>query len=122
MRIDQFLWSIRQFKSRNLASSWCKKNNIKINNILVKPSKEVVINDTLQIRKNQIWRTYRITDIRAGRMGPKLVNLYISETTDKYILDRENLKKLSYRIERDPGKGRPTKKERREIDDLNKKN
>ena len=110
MRIDQFLWCIRQFKSRNLASSWCKKSNIKINNILVKPSKEVVINDTLQIRKNQIWRTYRITDIPAGRMGPKLVNLYISETTDKYILDRENLKKLSYRIERDPGKGDQLKK------------
>ena len=89
--------------------------------MLVKPSKEVIINDTLQIRKNQMWRTYRITDIPRGRMGPKLVNLYISETTDKYILDRENLKKLSFRIERDPGKGRPTKK-RREIDDLNKKN
>ena len=122
MRIDQFLWCVRQFKSRNLASSWCKKSNIKINNILVKPSKEVIINDTLQIRKNQMWRTYRITDIPEGRMGPKLVNLYISETTDKYILDRENLKKLSCRIERDPGKGRPTKKERREIDDFNKKN
>jgi len=122
MRIDQFLWCVRQFKSRNLASSWCKKSNIKINNILVKPSKEVIINDTLQIRKNQMWRTYRITDIPVGRIGPKLVNLYISETTDKYILDRENLKKLSCRIERDPGKGRPTKKERREIDDLNKKN
>jgi len=122
MRIDQFLWCVRQFKSRNLASSWCKKSNIKINNILVKPSKEVIINDTLQIRKNQIWHTYKITDIPMKRMGPKLVNLYLSETTDKYILERENLKKLSCRIERVPGKGRPTKKERREIDDLNKKN
>ena len=122
MRIDQFLWCVRQFKSRNLASSWCKKSNIKINNMLVKPSKEVIINDTLQIRKNQIWRTYKITDIPMGRMGPKLVNLYIDETTDKYILDKENLKKLSCRIERLQGKGRPTKKERREIDDLNKKN
>ena len=121
MRIDQFLWCVRKFKSRNLASSWCKKNNIKINNMLVKPSKEVVINDKLHIRKNQIWRTYKITDIPMGRMGPKLVNLYISETTDKDILDRENLKKLSFKIERDQGKGRPTKKERREIDDLNKK-
>ena len=122
MRIDQFLWCVRQFKSRNLASSWCKKSNIKINDMLVKASKEVIINDTLHVRKNQIWRTYKIIDIPKGRMASKLVNLYLSETTDKHILDRENLKRLSCRIERIPGKGRPTKKERREIDDLNKKN
>ena len=60
-----------------------------------------------------MWRTYRITDIPAGRMGPKLVNLYISETTDKYILDRENLKKLSCRIERDQEKETNKKRKKR---------
>lgn len=122
MRIDQFLWCVRLFKSRNLACSECKKGNTKINDILVKPSKEVIIGDIIQIRKNQVWCKYKITEIPINRLGPKLVNLYLTEITEQYILDKENLKRLSFKIQRSPGKGRPTKKERRKIDDFDKKN
>ena len=122
MRIDQFLWCVRQFKSRNLATSGCKKGDIKINNKSVKPSKEVMISDMLQIRKNQVWHKYKIIGFPISRMGPKFLNLYLEETTERFILEEENLKKLSFKIQRSPGKGRPTKKERRKIDNFDKKN
>ena len=122
MRVDQFLWCVRQFKSRNLASSGCKKGSVKINSKLVKPSKEVMINDILQVRKNQAWHKYKIVEFPVSRVGPKFVNLYLKETTEKHILEKENFKNLAFKIQRNYAKGRPTKKERRKIDDFDKKN
>lgn len=122
MRVDQFLWCIRKFKSRNLASISCKKNDVKVNDKIIKPSKEIVINDKIKIRKNQVWREYQIIAFPKNRVGPKLVNLYFKEITDKSIIEKENIKKFSFGVKRDSGKGRPTKKERREIDGLDLKN
>ena len=122
MRVDQFLWCVRKFKSRNLASISCKKSDIQVNDKIIKPSKDIIINDKIKIRKNQVWREYKIIAFPKNRVGPKLVSLYFKEITDIIIIEKENIKKFSFGIKRDSGKGRPTKKERREIDGLDLKN
>ena len=122
MRVDQFLWCVRKFKSRNLASISCKKSDIQVNDKIIKPSKDIIINDKIKIRKNQVWREYKIIAFPKNRVGPKLVSLYFKEITDISIIEKENIKYFSFGIKRDSGKGRPTKKERREIDGLDLEN
>jgi ribosome-associated heat shock protein Hsp15 len=118
MRIDQYLWFIRIFKSRNTASNACKSREIKINNQPVKPSREVLPLDIVQVRRDQFWRTYKVTDLPLSRLSAKLVGLYHTEITDISILNQKELKGLSAKVIRDEGTGRPTKKERREIDEI----
>ena len=118
MRIDQYLWFIRIFKSRNTASNACKSRKIKINNQPVKPSREVLPLDIVQVRRDQFWRTYKVTDLPLSRLSAKLVGLYHTEITDISILNQKELKGLSAKVIRDEGTGRPTKKERREIDEI----
>ena len=118
MRIDQFLYNVRQFKSRNIASNTCKNGHIKVNDQLVKPSREVIPTDIVKVRKNQIWRTFEILSMPKNRISAKLVDLYCIEKTENSILETESLRKLSYNVFREQGKGRPTKKERREIDSI----
>ncbi len=118
MRIDQFLWCIRLFKSRNMASSACRKGQVQINNQSVKPSRALIPTDQIQLRKNQIWRSFEVLDLPKTRVGAKLVGLYCIETTPNSVLEQEELQRLSAQITRDRGTGRPTKKERRTIDDL----
>ena len=118
MRIDQYLWFIRIFKSRNTASNACKSRKIKINNQPVKPSREVLPLDIVQVRRDQFWRTYKVTDLPLSRLSAKLVGLYHAEITDISILNQKELKGLSAKVIRDEGTGRPTKKERREIDEI----
>ena len=118
MRIDQYLYNIRQFKSRSIASNACKNGNIQINDKLVKPSKEVVPTDLVKIRKNQIWKIFEIFSLPKNRISAKLVGLYCIEKTEISILEIESTRKLSSNVFREQGKGRPTKKERREIDNI----
>ena len=87
MRIDQYLWCIRLYKSRNIANSVCKKGMIKLNGQKVKPSREILPLDYIEIRKEQIWRKFQILDIPKTRMGAKLVSLYIIERTDPSVFE-----------------------------------
>ena len=87
--------------------------------LLVKPSREVVPTDIVKFRKNQIWRTFEILSMPKNRISAKLVDLYCIEKTENSIIEIESLRKLSSNIFREQGKGRPTKKERREIDNIN---
>jgi len=118
MRVDQYLFNVRQFKSRNIASHACKNGHIQINDKLVKPSREVVPTDLIKIRKNQIWKTFEVFGLPKNRINAKLVGLYCIEKTDNSILEIESIRKLSSNVFREQGKGRPTKKERREIDNV----
>ena len=118
MRIDQYLWCIRLFKSRNLASTICKKGQVKVNGQKVKPSREVLPLDRIEIRKDQLWRTFEILDIPKSRMGAKLVALYVIEKTDPSIFEHQELQNLSSTFQREEGSGRPTKKDRRDLDEL----
>ena len=117
MRIDQFLWNIRYFKSRSQSTDACKKGKIKLNNKIIKPSKEIGIGEIIEIKKKQNNFKIKILDIPKKRVGPKISNLYFEDLTDYSILKKNHMTNISKKIERTE-KGRPTKKQRREIDNF----
>jgi len=117
MRIDKYLWTVRYFKTRSLATEACKKGRVKINDSNVKPAKEVYVGEKLNVRKNQINYQLEVLDIPKNRVGAKLVDLYRKDTTPSSEFDAQNLLKLSKDYYRKKGTGRPTKKDRRDIEE-----
>ncbi|MDB4297204.1 RNA-binding S4 domain-containing protein [Flavobacteriaceae bacterium] len=117
MRIDKFLWTIRVFKTRSIATEACKKGHVKINKDKVKPSKDIFIGEFIQVRKNQINYELKVLDIPVSRVGAKLVDLYRKDITPKEAFEHTDLLKFSKDYYRKKGVGRPTKKDRRDIDD-----
>ncbi|MDO7171676.1 RNA-binding S4 domain-containing protein [Mariniflexile sp. AS56] len=117
MRIDKYLWCVRYYKTRTIATTACKKGQVRVNKEIVKPSRDVYAQDVIELRKNQI--TYRLTvnDVPESRVGAKLVDLYRTDTTPKEQFDAQELLKYSKDYYRKKGVGRPTKKDRRDIDD-----
>ena len=116
MRIDKFLWAIRFYKTRNIAADAIKKHHVRINGIIAKPSKEVYGGDELEIRKNQITYKILVLDLPKSRVGAKLVPQYIKDQTPKEAFENIELQKLAQDYYRKKGTGRPTKKDRRELD------
>ena len=117
MRVDQYLWCLRYYKTRNQASLGCKQGHVKIGDQLVKPSREVIIGDKIKVRKNQIWHKLIVMDIPKSRLGAKLVDIYRENITPDDAFDQLNIQNLSKVPKREKGTGRPTKKDRREMDD-----
>lgn len=117
MRIDKFLWSIRFYKTRIIATEEIKKNRVAIGESVVKSSKEVKEGDIIKIRKNQIDYKIKVIQIPKSRMGAKLVPLHIKDVTDKEQYEMLKMRKMSQDYYRNRGEGRPTKKDRREMDD-----
>ncbi len=116
IRIDVFLWSVRLYKTRKLAAEACKNERILIDELPVKPSRLVKIGDVFNAKKNPIIYVYKIKEILKKRVGAKLVDKYLEDLTDKEELESILLNKKSAYIKREKGKGRPTKKERRDIE------
>lgn len=117
MRVDKFLWCVRYFKTRSIATEACKQGKIRVNDAIVKPSREVYPSDKVMVRKNQINYLIDILDLPANRVGAKLINLYINDITPKEEFEKLDLLKYSQDYYRKKGTGRPTKKDRRDIDD-----
>ncbi|MFD0932545.1 RNA-binding S4 domain-containing protein [Psychroflexus salinarum] len=118
MRVDKYLWAVRYFKTRSIATNACKKGHVKIGGESVKPSRNVYPTDKVEIRKNQINYQIEILDLPKSRVGAKLVNIYCIDITPKENLEKLDLLKYSQDYYRKKGAGRPTKKDRRELDDL----
>lgn len=116
MRIDKYLWCVRYYKTRNQASIACKKGHVKVNDAITKPSREVYISDSITIRKNQINYKIKVNDIPPNRVGAKLVDIYRIDLTLKSEFEAQELLKYSKDYYRKKGTGRPTKKDRRSID------
>lgn len=116
MRIDKYLWCVRYYKTRNQASIACKKGHVKVNDAITKPSREVYISDSITIRKNQINYKIKVNDIPPNRVGAKLVDIYRIDLTPKSEFEAQELLKYSKDYYRKKGTGRPTKKDRRSID------
>ena len=116
MRIDKYLWCVRYFKTRNIATTACKKGQVKVNDAAVKPSREVYPTDQLIVRINQVNYQLTVQDIPPSRVGAKLVDIYRTDTTPKSEFEAQELLKYSKDYNRQKGEGRPTKKDRREID------
>ncbi len=116
MRIDKYLWCIRYYKTRNVAAQAVKKGQVRINGSVVKASREVYQMDTIQLRKNQIDYQLTVLDIPESRVGAKLVDIYRKDNTPKEAFQNNELLKLAKDHYRKKGLGRPTKKDRRDID------
>ena len=116
MRIDKFLWCVRLFKTRSLATEQVKLGKVLSKNEELKPSKELKIGEEIQIKRGPVVFSYKVLAFPKARQGPKLVSAYLQETTNeeekrKWLLLQEQLK-----LTRERGTGRPTKKDRREMD------
>lgn len=116
MRIDKYLWCVRYFKTRSIATDACKKGHVRVNDAQVKPSREVYPTDKIEVRKNQVNYTLQVLDIPPNRVGAKLVDIYRKNTTSKEAYEHLELLKYSKDYYRKKGIGRPTKKDRRDID------
>ncbi len=116
MRIDKYLWCVRYYKTRSIATQACKKGAIKVNNSIVKPSREIFSGDTISVRKNQINYSLKVLDTPERRLGAKLVDLFRKDTTPKEAFERTILLKYSKDYFRKKGTGRPSKKDRRDLE------
>ncbi len=117
MRIDKYLWSVRYFKTRNMASEACKKGMVTVNDVKAKSSREVYPMDKIVVRKNQVNYQLTILDLPKSRMAAKLIDIYRKETTPIEEIERAKLVMSSKSYYREKGTGRPTKKDRRDLDD-----
>ncbi len=118
MRIDKFLWSVRFYKTRSIAADEIKKNRVSIAEQVVKSSKEVKQGDEIKIRKNQIDYKIKVLDIPKSRVGAKLVADYVRDITDPQQYEILKIRKSTQDYYRNRGEGRPTKKDRREMDEF----
>jgi len=118
VRIDKFLWAIRVYKTRSEATEACKGNKVKVNGTDAKPSRLVKIGDTILVRKGLVQYTYKIKQLLENRVGAKLVPDYAENLTPTSELDKLNAPRETFFVKRDRGSGRPTKKDRREMDEL----
>ncbi|MEC4048816.1 S4 domain-containing protein [Flavobacterium sp. SUN046] len=118
MRVDKYLWCVRYYKTRNMVTEACKKNHITVNGQVAKASKEVFATDKITFRKDQITHIIKVLDIPANRVGAKLVDIYRKDETPEESFAHLELLKLSKEHYRKTGTGRPTKKDRRDLDGL----
>ena len=118
VRIDKWLWAVRLFKTRTLATEECKKGRVTIDGITVKPSRIPKPGDIVKVRKNPITYSYKVVAITGKRIGAKLVHEFVLDITPPEELKILEIRQQMNSFERDRGTGRPTKKDRRELDRL----
>ncbi len=119
MRLDKFIWAIRLFKTRTIAANACSKDKVKLNDNFSKPSKTVCSGDILSIKENPIWRSFEVIAIPKSRVSAKLVKDYCTETTpDAELKILEEQKLINQQQKHFGWHGRPTKKNRRDIDKM----
>lgn len=118
VRIDKFLWAIRAFKTRTEATDACKGGRVKAGGAAAKPSRPVQAGDTLEVRKGAVVYTYKVLRPLERRVGAKLVPDYAENLTPPSELEKLRAPVETFFLRRDRGTGRPTKKDRREIEDI----
>ena len=118
IRVDKYLFAVRLYKTRSQASEECRKGKVTIGDMNVKPSRELKVGEILQLRRPPITRSYKILSLTENRMAAKLVPEFLLETTPASELEILEVQKKMSVYERERGTGRPTKKERRDLDDF----
>jgi ribosome-associated heat shock protein Hsp15 len=119
-RADKWLWAVRIYKTRSQAAEACKKGRIIIGDVQVKPSRSLKKSDVVIVRKPPVIYTYQVIDFPPNRVGAKYVPDYMKDLTSVEELEKLQIKETAF-LKRDKGKGRPTKKERRELDKIRNK-
>lgn len=115
-RIDKWLWMVRVFKTRTLATEACKLGRVFMSGVEAKASREVKSGDIVDFKWQGIQKTYRIIEIPANRVGAKLLPIYIEDLTSEDEYHKLTMVREMNALGRERGTGRPTKKERRELD------
>lgn len=118
VRIDKFIWAIRFFKTRGQASAACRLGRVKDNGQVVKASKEVQVGDVLELTVADVHKKIRIKALLSNRVGAKLVSEFFEDLTPDQEYERVELLRQMNKENRPRGTGRPTKKDRREIEKL----
>ena len=117
VRIDKWLWAVRLYKTRSLATEACKKGKVLIQNVAVKPSRTVKVGELVQVRQNPVIYSFKVIALAQNRMNAKLVPGFMENVTTPDQLELIELAKIAAQSGRARGTGRPTKKERRELDE-----
>lgn len=116
VRIDKWLWAVRIFKTRSLASDACKMNRVRINGQLAKSSRTLRVGDVVSVRKPPMELSFEVLKLLNNRVGAKLVAEYMLNVTPHDQYEIMELQRLSGFVDRAKGLGRPTKKERRDLE------
>lgn len=116
VRVDKYLFAMRIYKTRSVATEACKKGRITMNGSEIKPSRTFKIGDVFSVRKGPITYTYRILKLSENRLGAKLVPDYLQDITSPEQLEILELARLAGQSGRNRGTGRPTKKDRRDLE------
>lgn len=116
VRIDKWLWAVRIFKTRTVAAEACRKGRVLIGNAPVKPSRNIRTGETIQVRKTPVTYSFMVLALADKRMGAKMVPQYMENVTPPDQYELLELNKISGFVDRQRGTGRPTKKERRDLD------
>jgi ribosome-associated heat shock protein Hsp15 len=118
VRIDKYLWSVRIYKTRSIASEECRKGRILISDVQVKPSRTITENEIIIVRKPPVNYKYRVIEPIENRVSAKLIHQFVEDITPEEEKRKLELHHTSGTFYREKGTGRPTKKERRLIDRL----
>lgn len=118
IRIDKWLWTVRLFKTRSEAAEAVRGGKVKLNGDAVKAAKELKVNDTITFRSGTILRTLKVTGFPKSRVAAKLVPQFAEDLTPPEEYERQKVEKQYERPFFYTGKGRPTKRDRRKLDDM----
>ena len=117
VRVDKWLWAVRIFKTRTIASEACKKGRVMVNNISVKPSRTIRKGDIIQVRKPPVTYSFKVLALADKRMGAKMVPDFMENITPPDQYEILELNSISGFVDRQRGTGRPTKKERLDLEE-----
>ncbi len=121
IRIDKYLWAVRLYKTRSIATEACRAGRVKMNGVPVKPSHEIKEGEIFELNIEQMHRTVQVKALLGNRVGAKLVENYLTDLTPVEEYERIQMARQYSFEQRDRGAGRPTKRDRREIEDFNYK-
>ena len=116
VRIDKWLWAVRVYKTRTIAAEACKKGRVYVDNSVVKPARMIKIGDVVQVKKPPVTYSFKVKDISQKRMGAKLVPEFMENVTPPEEYEILEMNKISGFVDRQRGTGRPTKKDRRDME------
>jgi putative heat shock protein 15 len=115
-RVDKWLWAVRIFKTRSIATDACKKGRVAVGGTVVKPSQMIHVGDIVSVRKPPIEYSFRVIQLLGSRVGAKRVEEFMQNVTPREQYELLELQRVSGFVDRAKGLGRPTKKDRRDLD------
>lgn len=118
IRVDKWLWAVRIYKTRSQAAEACKGGKVKMDGVNVKPSREVKVNDIINVQQAGIVKSLKVLKVHKNRVGAKLVPELMEDLTPSEEYEKLEMLRLLNSEKRDRGAGRPTKKDRRIISKL----